>query len=337
MNDKEKQTTVNILEMVNKHRKTIYLKINEELVSLYYEIGELLSNMINKEKWGHKNIETISKQIKQHIPTIKGFERSNLYRMVQFYETYRDNVIVSPLVRKISWTNNLVILHHKSSIEEKEFYIRLCIKNNYSKRELERQIASHYYERYLLSDGNELPSEKTLIDENDYPNTRILEINDLSFLDLPSCYGEKDVRDGLVNNIRDFILEIGKDFSFIGKEYRITVGNTDYYIDLLFFNRYTNSLVAFELKIDKFRPEYLSKMNFYLEALDRQERRDRENPSIGIILCSEKDQTVVEYAMSKNPYPVYVSEYITKTLDKKMLENKIIQIRNLFDNADRKL
>lgn len=100
MNDKEKQTTVNILEMVNKHRNTVYLKINEELVSLYYEIGELLSNMINKEKWGHKNIETISKQIKQHIPTIKGFKRPNLYRMVQFYETYRDNVIVSPLVRK---------------------------------------------------------------------------------------------------------------------------------------------------------------------------------------------------------------------------------------------
>ena len=326
----EKQAVLSIVRMVTSHRNNAYRKINEELVAMYFEIGKYLSEKMKTEKWGQKTIESISEQIKQNLPTIKGFEKANLYRMIQFYETYRDNIIVSPLVRKISWTNNLIILHHKSSIEEKEFYIRLCIKNNYSKRELERQIASHYYQRYLFSNNNELPSSKKLIDEDDYPNTRILDVNDLSFLDLPNNYCEKDIRDGLVNNMKDFILEIGKDFSFIGKEYRIAVGGADYYIDLLFFNRYTNSLVAFELKVDRFRPEYLSKMNFYLEALDRQERRNNENPSIGIILCSEKDQTVVEYAMSKNSYPVYISEYITKTLDRKILENKIMQIRNLL-------
>lgn len=332
MNDStEKQTINEIVEAINRHRNNAYRKINEELVTMYYEIGKCLSDRVKKEKWGSKVIENISKEIKNLLPTIRGFEKSNIYNMITFYETYMDNVIVQSLIGKISWTNNLIILNHKSSIEEKEFYMRLCIKYNYTSRELHRQIASHYYERFMLSEGNELPSTDKLIDEDDYPNTRILDIHDLSFLDLPNNYKEKEVRDGIAENMKDFILEIGKDFSFIGKEYRITVGNSDYYIDLLFFNRYTNSLVAFELKIDKFRPEYLSKMNFYLEALDRQERRNEENPSIGIILCSEKDNAVVEYAMSKNPYPVYVSEYITKTLDKKLIENKLIQLRKLFD------
>ena len=323
-----------IVKVIETHRENAYRKVNEELVTMYYEIGKYLSEKVSSEKWGSKVIDNIANGINNKYPTLKGFDRAGLYRMMQFYDTYKDNEIVAPLVRQISWTNNLIIFSHKSTIEEKEFYIRLCIKNNYSKRELERQIASHYYERYILSAGNELESTTALVGEDDYPNTRILDQYSLEFLDLPNNYKEKDLQSAIVDNLKDFILEIGKDFSFIGKEYRVQVGNHDYYIDLLFYNRYLKCLVAFELKVDEFKPEFVSKMNFYLEALDRQEKRIDENPSIGVILCSEKDQAVVEYAMSRNTSPLLVSEYSTKLIDKNILENKVVEIRKMLDNTE---
>ena len=323
-----------IVKVIETHRENAYRKVNEELVTMYYEIGKYLSEKVASEKWGSKVIDNISREINNKYPTLKGFDRAGLYRMMQFYDTYKDNEIVAPLVRQISWTNNLIIFSHKSTIEEKEFYIRLCIKNNYSKRELERQIASHYYERYILSVGNELESTTALVGEDDYPNTRILDQYSLEFLDLPNNYKEKDLQSAIVDNLKDFILEIGKEFSFIGKEYRVQVGNHDYYIDLLFYNRYLKCLVAFELKVDEFKPEFVSKMNFYLEALDRQEKRIDENPSIGVILCSEKDQAVVEYAMSRNTSPLLVSEYSTKLIDKNILENKVVEIRKMLDNIE---
>ena len=301
---------------------------------MYYEIGNYLFNKVKSEKWGSKAMDNIAKNIKEQYPTLKGFDRAGLYRMMQFYETYKDNEIVAPLVRQISWTNNMIIFSHKSSIEEKEFYLRLCIKNNYSKRELERQIASHYYERYILSDGNALESTTARVGENDYPNTRILDQYSLEFLDLPNNYSEKDLRKSIVSNLKDFILEIGNDFTFIGEEYRIQVGDCDFYIDLLFYNRSYSCLVAFELKIDKFEPEYVSKMNFYLEALDRQEKKENENPSVGIILCASKNDTVVEYSMARNTSPLLISEYSTKLIDKNILENKVIEIRKILDNTD---
>ncbi len=323
-----------IVKVIETHRENAYRKVNEELVTMYYEIGKYLSEKVASEKWGSKVIDSIAIEINNKYPTLKGFDRAGLYRMMQFYDTYKDNEIVAPLVRQISWTNNLIIFSHKSTIEEKEFYIRMCIKNNYSKRELERQIASHYYERYILSAGNELESTTALVGEDDYPNTRILDQYSLEFLDLPNNYKEKDLQSAIVDNLKDFILEIGKDFSFIGKEYRVQVGNHDYYIDLLFYNRYLKCLVAFELKVDEFKPELVSKMNFYLEALDRQEKRIDENPSIGVILCSEKDQAVVEYAMSRNTSPLLVSEYSTKLIDKNILENKVVEIRKMLDNTE---
>ena len=320
--------------MIETHRENAYRKVNEELVTMYYEIGKYLSEKVASEKWDSKVIDNIANGINNKYPTLKGFDRVGLYRMMQFYDTYKDNEIVAPLVRQISWTNNMIIFSHKSSIEEKEFYLRLCIKNNYSKRELERQIASHYYERYILSDGNTLESTTTRVGEDDYPNTRILDQYSLEFLDLPNNYSEKDLRKSIVSNLKDFILEIGNDFTFVGEEYRIQVGNSDFYIDLLFYNRSYSCLVAFELKIDKFEPEYVSKMNFYLEALDRQEKKNTENPSVGIILCTSKDDTVVEYAMARNDSPLLISEYSTKLIDKNILENKVNEIRKILDNTD---
>jgi predicted nuclease of restriction endonuclease-like (RecB) superfamily len=322
------------VKMIETHRENAYRKVNEELVTMYYEIGKYLSEKVSSEKWGSKVIDNISNGINNKYPTLKGIDYRGLYRMMQFYDTYNDNEIVSPLVSHISWTNNLIIFSHKSTIEEKEFYIRYCIKNNCSKRELERQIASHYNERYILSAGNELESTTALVGEDDYPNTRILDQYSLEFLYLPNNYKEKDLQSAIVDNLKDFILEIGKAFSFIGKEHRVQVGNHDYYIDLLFYNRYLKCLVAFELKVDEFKPEFVSKVNFYLDALDRQEKKANENPSVGIILCTSKYDTVVEYALSRSISPTSVAEYSTKLIDKKLLENKLNEIRGILSNEE---
>jgi predicted nuclease of restriction endonuclease-like (RecB) superfamily len=324
-----------IVKLIETHRENAYRKVNEELVTMYYEIGKYLSEKVASEKWGSKVIDNIAREINNKYPTLKGFNRRGLYRMMQFYDTYKNNEIVSTLLSQISWSNNIAILSGTKTMEEKEFYIRMCIKNNYSARELNRQLSSGYFYRYMLSkDNNALESTAKTIDEDDIPTTRILDQYSLEFLDLPNNYKEKDLQSAIVDNLKDFILEIGKDFSFIGKEYRVQVGNHDYYIDLLFYNRYLKCLVAFELKVDEFKPEFVSKMNFYLEALDRQEKRIDENPSIGVILCSEKDQAVVEYAMSRNTSPLLVSEYSTKLIDKNILENKVVEIRKMLDNTE---
>lgn len=246
--------------------------------------------------------------------------------MKQFYEAYANYEKVSPLVTQINWTNNLLILSGTKSIEEKEFYLRLCIQENYSKRELERQLDSAYYERYMLSKGKALPEGIQKINNNPFFDSYVVE-----FLDLPSPYKENDLRKALILKMRDFILELGRDFTFIDEECKVQVGGEDYAIDLLFFHQGLQCLVAFELKIGKFKPEYVSKMDFYLEALDRQVKKEHENPSVGLILCATKNDEVVEYAMSRSMSPMLVSEYKLQLPDKKILREKLQELINISE------
>ena len=163
--------------------------------------------------------------MKNNYPNIKGFTKRNIERMIQFYSTYKDDEIATPLVTQLSWTNNLLILSSSKSEEERQ----LSLKNNYSKKELDRQISSSYYERYMLSDGNVLPTTIATVDEDDYPNTRILDTYSLEFLDLPNEFSERDLKNAIIKNLKNFILEVGKDFTFIGDEYRVQVGNHDFF------------------------------------------------------------------------------------------------------------
>ena len=316
--------TTEIINIINQSRNNALKKVNEELILMYWRIGEYLSEQSNSASFGDAFIENIASEIQNAFPGIKGFNRRGLYRMKQFYETYKDNEFVSPLVTQISWTNHLMIMSKAKTKEERQFYIQLCVKENYSKRELERQIDSAYYERYMLSKDKLLPEPIEDLSENPFLDSYVIE-----FLDLPDNFKEKDLRKGLIQNMKDFILEIGKDFSFIGEEYRVQVGGEDFYIDLLFFHRGLKCLVAFELKLGKFKPEYISKMDFYLEALDRQLKKEDENPSVGMILCAEKDNEVVEYAMSRSMSPLLVSEYQLKLPDKSILQAKLQQLANL--------
>lgn len=313
-----------LIEIIETSRNNALRKVNEELIRMYWLVGEYLSIESMKATFGDKYIDMISKEIQEMFPGIRGFNRRGLYRMKQFYELYRDNAIVSPLLTQLSWSNHLLIMSGCKSDVEREFYMRLCIKENYSKRELERQINSGYYERYMLSKEKLLPEPIKGLKENPFLDSYIIE-----FLDLPKNFKESDLRKGLIQNMKEFILEVGKDFTFIDEEYRVQVGGEDFRIDLLFFHRGLQCLVAFELKIGKFKPEYVSKVDFYLEALDRQKKKDNENPSVGMILCASKDDEVVEYAMSRTMSPMLVAEYKLQLPDKTVLQKKLQELINM--------
>ena len=324
-----------IIEMIEKRKNNAYKKVNEELILLYLEVGQFLYELTQNGNYGDKVIDKAANFMKANYPVIRGFNKRNLHRMVQFYKTYKDNQKVSTLLTQLSWSSNLLILSNTKTDEEREFYLNLAIKENYSVRELNRQLQSSYYERYLLSDGTAPKSiTKIISEEDDFPGTRILDTYSLEFLDLPNEYSESDLKTAIIKNLKNFILEIGKDFTFIGDEYRVQVGNHDFFIDLLFFNRELSCLVAFELKLGEFLPEYLGKMNLYLEALDRNVKKENENPSVGIILCSSKDKDVVEYSLSKNMSQTLISEYKLKLIDKKLLENKLSEMKRILENEN---
>ena len=313
-----------LIHIIEESRQNALKKVNEELIKMYWKVGEFLSKETEHASYGDAYIDEISREIQETFPGIKGFNRRGLYRMKKFYETYKDNEIVTPLVTQISWTNHLLIMSGCKTDEEREFYIRLCIKENYSKRQLERQVDSGYYERYMLSKETLLPESVKKLGENPFLDSYVME-----FLDLPNEFHENDLRKALIRNMKDFILELGKDFTFIDEEYKVQVGGDDFRIDLLFYHRGLQCLVAIELKIGKFKPEYISKLDFYLEALDRQVKKENENPSVGLLLCAAKNDEVVEYAMSRTMSPMLVSQYQLQLPDKAVLEKKLQQLVNI--------
>lgn len=312
-----------IFKLIQESRYNALKAVNKELINLYWNVGAYITKKVDSDEWGKQTIQRLSDYIQQKQPEVKGFSASNLWRMKQFYETYKDNSKLAPLVREINWTSNLLILAKTKTDDEKEFYLKLAIKEKYSKRELERQLDSCYYERFINSKGQLSPS---LLEIHPQAEKIFKDNYMFDFLRLPDSHTEDDLQKAIVKNLKTFILECGKDFSFIGEEYRIHVGNHDYYIDLLFYHRELSCLVAFELKIDEFKPEYIGKLNFYLEALDRDIKKSHEKPSIGILLCKTKDEIVVEYALSRSISPALIAEYQTKLIDKQVLYDKVQKI-----------
>jgi predicted nuclease of restriction endonuclease-like (RecB) superfamily len=320
----EISTDGSLIQIIGQSRQNALKKVNEELINMYWKVGEYLSMEAEKASFGDAYIDSVAVEVQEAFPGIKGFNRRGLYRMKKFYETYKDDAFVTTLLSQISWSNHLLIMSKAKTAEERHFYMMLCAKENYSARELSRQIDSGYYERYMLSKEKLLPEPIKGLKENPFLDSYVIE-----FLNLPSNFKESDLRKGLIRNMKDFILEVGKDFTFIDEEYRVQVGGEDYKIDLLFFHRGLQCLVAFELKIGKFKPEYISKMDFYLEALDRQKKKENENPSVGIILCASKDDEVVEYAMSRTLSPMMVAEYQLQLPDKDVLQKKLQELINM--------
>lgn len=313
-----------LITIIDDARSRALKAVNAELIQMYWDIGACLSDLCAQSEFGDGIIDQVASFIARENPNIKGFNRRGLYRMKQFYEAYRGDEFVSPLVTQISWTNHLLILSGCKSREERHFYLALCAREQYSKRELERQINSAYFERYMLSRTKPI-SQRVPGDVRD----SILDTYVLEFLDLPDVFSERNLRKAIIANLKQFILEFGKDFTLVGEEYRVQVGNTDFFIDLLFYNRALSCLVPIELKLGKFRPEHIGQINFYLEALDRDVRKPNENPSVGVILCASKDDAVVEYALSRSISPTLVSDYQLCLPDKQLLQNKLRELTEL--------
>jgi predicted nuclease of restriction endonuclease-like (RecB) superfamily len=315
-----------LIRLIEDARQNARRKVNEELIMLYYHVGEYISKESITHRYGDSYIDEIARFIATQYPELKGFTRRGLYRMRQFYETYKDDAIVSTLLTQLGWSNHIKILARAKTPEERHFYINLCIKEHYTARELDRQLESSYYERAMLSKEALAP-----VPVKQHIKEQFLDRYVLDFLNLPRQYSETDFKNAITQNLKDFLLEMGRGFSFIAEEYRVQVGGDDFYIDLLFYHRDLQCLVAFELKIGKFKPEYVGKMNFYLEALDREYKKEHENPSVGIILCADKDDEIVEFAMSRSLSPVLVAEYTAKLPDKKVLQKKLHELTQLAE------
>ncbi|MCX6309980.1 MAG: PDDEXK nuclease domain-containing protein [Bacteroidia bacterium] len=333
-----------IVQIIHSARVRSLSVANSELVNVYWQIGNYISIRLESALWGEGAVKQLAQYIQKNHPELKGFDRANLYRMCQFYQTYRKEAIVVPVERQlqtpkyetdiivvpvepplapqadavelsdirgtilaqISWSLHLILMGRCKQPEEREFYLRLSIREHYSKRELNRQIDSSAFERTMIGNAKLPESVKKLPQDmtNAFKDSYVFE-----FLNLPEPYIENDLRKALLNELK----------------------RRDFRIDLLFFHRGLQCLVAFELKTTRFEPEYLGKTNFYLEALDRDVRKPHENPSIGVLLCKDRDEEVVEYALSRSLSPTMVAQYLTILPEKKLLQQKL---HELFDNQN---
>jgi predicted nuclease of restriction endonuclease-like (RecB) superfamily len=289
--------------------------VNKELVGLYWDIGRMIVERQDVEGWGKAVVEQLAADLRTEFPGVGGFSASNLWRMKAFFEAYTGLEKLAPLVREIGWSHNLAILERCKDPLEREFYIRMTRKFGWSKNVLIHQIDNQSYEKSLLGQTNfdqaltpELRAQAKLAVKDEYT---------FDFLELGEEHSERELERALIARIEDFLRAMGGMFAFMGSQYRLEVDGKEFFIDLLLFHRRLRCLVAIELKVGEFLPEFVGKMQFYLAALDRQVRQEDENPSIGIILCKEKSRTIVEYALHDARKPIGVATYeITKTLPK---------------------
>ena len=312
-----------IVGLIAAARQRAFQAVNTALIDLYWQVGEFISRKIEAAEWGEGVVPQLAAYIARTQPGQRGFTRPNLFKMKQFYEVYRDSAIVSPLVRQLPWTHNLIILGQSKRPEEREFYLRMAIREQWSSRQLERQFNLALFEHTVLSPVKVSPAVTEI-----HPEAASIfkDAYSVEFLGLPQEHTENDLHRGLLDRMKDFMLELGRDFCFVGSEYPLQVGTRDFALDLLFFHRGLNCLVAMELKVTRFEPEYLGKLSFYLEALDRDVRKAHEQPSIGVLLCASKEDKVVEYALNRTLSPALIAEYQTMLPDKKLLQGKLNEL-----------
>ncbi len=320
-------------------------------IAAHWNVGAYLSHTLIENTYGKNVVNQLAEWLVQQKPTLKGFDRRNLYRMRHFFELWQSvdwslipesvnnrnifigesagfaeqKIVVSltpqsltcpPVVKRITWGHHIEILSGATTPEERLFYLVLTIKERYTVRELRRQIKSALFERQMLAKKDlllpEHPKKEWLADV--FRQHYLLE-----FLELPEPYSEFELKKALILRMKEFLLELGRDFMFLGEELHLKVGMNDFYVDLVFYHRELQCLVAIDLKIDEFKPEYMGKMNFYLELLDRDVRKPHENPSIGVVLCKSKNDEIVEITMSRQLAPALVAVYETKFIDKDLL------------------
>ena len=305
------QFLVEIKERIHKSRYEAAKAVNQEIIRLYWDIGRSITEKQQTLGWGKSVVETLAEDLQKEFPGITGFSARNIWYMQQFYAEYHEDTILQPLVAEISWSKHLIIMSKCKDMQERQFYILATKKFGWTKDVLIHQVEQKSYERYLLGQTNfddNLPEK--------IKDQAILAVKDeynFGFAELIDGHSEADLEQALVKNIRAFLIEFGGDFSFIGNQYRIEVEDEEYFIDLLLFHRRLQCLVAVELKIGKFMPEYKGKMEFYLNLLNDRIKLPHENEAIGIIICKSKKRTIVEYALKDSKKPIGVATYSLST------------------------
>lgn len=288
--------------------------VNKELIALYWDIGKSIVERQKQFGWGKGVVEQLSSDLTNEYANFEGFSRDNLWRMRMFYLAYKDEQKLAQFVPELPWGHNILIMQKVKDMKGREYYITSSIKFGWSRNVLLNQIKAN---AYTLSQRQKIHNFPKALPVHlaEQADEAIKSVYNLDFLGITKPVLERELEKRLVEKIRQFILELGYGFSFLGNQYRLALGNNEYFVDLLFFNRKLKCLVAVELKTGKFEPEYAGKMDFYLHLLDEQVKLNDENPSIGIILCADKDNIVVGYALRSVKKPMGVAEYyLTKKL-----------------------
>lgn len=281
--------------------------VNKEMISLYWDIGKMIVERQQKEGWGKSVVETLAVDIQKEFSGVQGYSKDNLWRMRKFYIHYQNNQKLAPMVQEIGWTQNIFIMERCGDDLEREFYIRMTRKYGWTKNVLLHQIDNKTYEKTLLNQTN---FDKSLPEK--IKNQARLAVKDeytFDFLELADEHSEIELERTLMNKINRFLIEMGGAFTFAGNQFRLEIEGNEFFIDILLYHRRLKCLVAVELKAGKFLPEYVGKMQFYLAALDSHVKEKNENPSIGIILCKDKNRTIVEYALRESKKPIGVAKY----------------------------
>jgi len=284
-------------------------KVNKELINLYWDIGQDIVSKQEAYGWGKSVVKNLSQELQKEFIGMRGFSERNLWNMRNFYIEYSDNQKLQSMIAEIGWTHNITIFQKCKDNLERQFYILATKKFGWTYRVLEHQIDNNSYEKYLLTQTN---FDKTLPDK--YKHQAKLAVKDeynFDFLELSADHSEYELEIGLINSIREFLAQMGTDFAFIGNQYKLEIDEEEYFIDLLLYHRRLKSLIAIELKVGKFKPEFAGKMSFYLSILNDTIKLSDENPSIGIIICKEKSRTIVEYALKDSTQPIGIATYKT--------------------------
>ncbi len=301
------QFLLEIKERIRSAQYEAMKAVNREMIALYWDIGKSIVDKQTQLGWGKAIVETLAKDLQNEFPGIQGFGSRNIWYMLQFYTEYQRSELLQPLVAEISWSKHLVIMTKCKNEQERQFYILATKKFGWTKDLLINKIEAKNYEKYLVGQTN---FETTLPDT--IKNQAILAVKDdytFDFLNLGEEHSEAELEQALIQNIRSFLVEFGTDFTFVGNQYRIEIEGEEYFIDLLLYHRKLQAMVAVELKIGKFLPEYKGKMEFYLNVLNDTVKLPHENPSIGIIICKSKKRTIVEYALKDSNQPIGIATY----------------------------
>ncbi len=317
-----------ILHIIKEGRSRAFQAVNIALTETYWAVGGYLSRKVTESGWGKGVVLELAAWLLANAPEVKGVSAQNLWRMKQFFDVYSVNEKLSALPRVLSWTHHCILLAQCKTSDERYFYAASAIRAGWSSRQLENEIRRSSFERTMLADLKLAPPARELHQDvtGTFKDTYLLD-----FLNLPDPHLEADLQTALLQNLRKFLLELGDGFAFVGEKVRIQVGNRDFELDLLFYHRDLQCLVAFELKTGQFEPSHLGQLSFYLEALDRDRKRPHENPSIGVLLCRRKDDEVVEYALNRHLSPALVAEYETKMIPRQLLQQKLHEWREMLE------